>query len=430
MDINHDDIINFYDLAELANNWLEPVYDYSYLGSGLVMAWSNPSLDPNTRLGSGWSYTYGEDPDYTNVTVSVIAVTDNSVTGLGFGFEDIFGNKMLWQWDVPNPLPRNTRTQITINTALSGASAANPVATRYTEDVGFDITQVIRILATEWANQPERGTGAPSPNGNPMDLWNFWEDLVVIPNPNNPPPVYYKWRQPAQFVGDRGNFWGWDEISIDPNKPLLADDWCCTDNRPITDVHWWGSFPNRDPNLPGWLEPVPPPPPSQPTAFHIGIWTDTPGDPNGQDLTQFSHPNEMIFDQYVSSYDVNFVGYDRDPRDSNHPITDSCFKFSVDLDPNFVQDPNSNQIYWLSIAAVYNPYSEPEYVFGWKTRPHYFNDDAVRIESLTSNTWPPVTGDFYKDGTPLECPEYCSWDLAFELTTDVNDPNSCPCFRK
>jgi hypothetical protein len=176
-----------------------------------------------------------------------------------------------------------------------------------------------------------------------------------------------------------------------------------------------------------------PPYPIIPYAFHIGIWTDTPGDPNGQDLTQFSHPNEMIFEQYVDyySYSASFVGYDRDPRDPNLAIKDSCFKFSCNLDPNFVQDPNSNRIYWLSIAAVYDGnVIESDYVWGWKTRPHYYNDDAVRITAIQGGGWPPTLGSIYQSGQPLDCPKYCSWDMAFELTTDVNDPNSCPCFRR
>lgn len=54
-----------------------------------------------------------------------------------------------------------------------------------------------------------------------------------------------------------------------PGKPVvkhvLADDWFCVDKRPVTDIHWWGSFL-------GWSQGDRPP--EAPTAFHIGIWTD------------------------------------------------------------------------------------------------------------------------------------------------------------
>jgi hypothetical protein len=428
-DVDRNGSIEFTDFAYFALEWLEPSYDYSFLeGPGLVMAWGDYPPGPSESWSSGWQFIYTEDPDLSNVTITASVNPPGNINAVCLGMEDINKKRMMWQWSVPNPLPKGQYTMISINTALSGVSAATPTATGFTVDAGFDITQVQKLFATENSSGSLGTQQVPPPNQNVKKPWNYWKDLIIVPNPV-PVQMYYKWRQPAQFINNPGNFWGWDEISIDPNQPLLADDWCCTDDRPITDIHWWGSFPNKEPNQPGWFEPVMPPPPIGPIGFHIGIWTDSPGDPNGQDLTKFSHPDQMIFEQYCYTYDANFVGYDRDPNDANHPVTDACFKFSCDLDPNFVQDPNANNIYWLSIAAIYDG-NTPEYIWGWKTRPHYFNDDAVRITSVQSGIWPPTLGDIYQNGNPLECPKYCSWDLAFELTTDVNDANSCPCFRR
>ncbi len=437
LDYNGDGSISFPDFAQFALEWLQPSYDYSFLGGkGLVMAWGNLTEDPCTMLLSGWQYTCPNDPNYANVTITVTVCPYNA-DGVTFGLEDVNKKRMIWRWDVgapPKPLPYDQPTLITINTALDGVNAATPTATSFSCDPGFDITKVKKVLADEWG-QYLRAKRAPAPGRGTVRLWNDWQDLTVVPNPLVT-PIYFKWRQPAQFVKSQSYYWGWDEVSIEttePSRQLLADDWCCTDNQPITGIRWWGSFQNRDHNMPGWQMTVPPAGPGlAPVAFHIGIWSDTPGDPNGQDLTAYSHPNEVLFSQYCYQYDVNFVGFDRDPNKPNYPLTlkDSCFKFSCNLDPNFIQDPNTNRIYWLSIAAVYTPYSEPNYVWGWKTRPHYYNDDAVRIYSIVGGGWPPIQGSQYQSGQPLYCPKYCSWDLAFELITDQNNPDSCNCFRR
>jgi hypothetical protein len=76
-------------------------------------------------------------------------------------------------------------------------------------------------------------------------------------------------------------------------------------------------------------------------------------------------------------------------------------------------------VYWLSIAAVYDPQQVVQNPWGWKTRPHQFNDDAVRIQNAT--VWPPTIGSVFSTGIPIEL-QGVSWDLAFELTT--NEPKA------
>ena len=102
---------------------------------------------------------------------------------------------------------------------------------------------------------------------------------------------------------------------------------------------------------------------------------------------------------------------------------EACFQFTQLLSENewFQQEPNEDpdipHIYWLSIAAVYD--ETPSYPWGWKTRPHKFNDDAVRITG--ASLWPPAIGSVFNAGIPIEL-QGESWDLAFELTT--NEPKA------
>jgi len=73
----------------------------------------------------------------------------------------------------------------------------------------------------------------------------------------------------------------------------------------------------------------------------------------------------------------------------------------------FFQEPDST-IFWLSVAAVYNAFPD-SCIWGWKTREHYFNDDAVHIFKPAM----PDSGDVYEIGEPLPF----LWDMAFELFT-------------
>jgi hypothetical protein len=66
----------------------------------------------------------------------------------------------------------------------------------------------------------------------------------------------------------------------------------------------------------------------------------------------------------------------------------------------------------------------PEYLWGWKTRPRYYQDDAVWITSTQGGEWPPSVGSRWGGGSQIEYPQRYSWDLSFELVTnrDVNGP--------
>ncbi len=136
-----------------------------------------------------------------------------------------------------------------------------------------------------------------------------------------PPPEpgdYLKWSQPPVEIdptSEAGIYHGWDEQSIYGSAPILADDWLCGDKRPITDIHWWGSFL-------GWTR-SDQLPPVAPKVFHIGIWTDVPaaGEP-------FSHPGTLIWENYCENWAWDFAGYDKDPRTPQQPINDACFRFN------------------------------------------------------------------------------------------------------
>jgi hypothetical protein len=280
-----------------------------------------------------------------------------------------------------------------------------------------------------------------------------------------------KYAQPPTFSPDSPNqdcFWGWDESSVYGDAQIVADDFPCESDDPISDIHWWGSYTDWDGEEP---------PPVVPNRFHIGIWTDVPA---GVDLP-FSHPGVML-QEWIVDYGALFetpFGCDFHPEFMSSP--DTCFKyhFQIPREQWFFQEPDVCNIYWISIAAQYDVcacdadvddngtvdsadqlalqacfgsptppgceradincdgnvdvqdeaawlcrfgggtaeeccgVAQPEFEWGWKTREHVFMDDAIRIFLPTA----PVPGVNFFEGFPIETLDGLSWDMAFVLTT-------------
>ncbi len=150
----------------------------------------------------------------------------------------------------------------------------------------------------------------------------------------DPPMGQVKWSQPPVPDGTTYQgmpvYLGWDDPSVYPMGGWqdLADDWRCTDKRPVTDIHWWGSYV-------GWLAPVPDP--IRPIGFWFGIYADVP-DPDPLDPNNWSYPdvdpsypdpNDLLWSWQTSVWDEAFVGYDRDPL--NGQILDSTFQYNVTI---------------------------------------------------------------------------------------------------
>ncbi len=407
----------------------------------LIMAWGD-SNTPDTNYAAAWKFVYGEDPDLRNCTITLKVHPPQGMVYVSFGLKDTSNRMVTWSWNTPAAIPYATGNQfttITINTKniALGAAAPVPNATSFAASPGFDLSKVASFVINEtWHTSPGVFT-APPPGGSGKFYWNAWDSYSVTQNTGGGPGPggtatskwYIKWSQPPVAIDPNAEppvFVGWDELSDYNNPPIVADDWKCEDDRPVTDIHWWGSFL-------GWNQPHPPP--ILPKAFHIGIWTDFP-DPDPCDPLVFSYPDILVWENYCTNWVWNFAGFDESPREPNE--NDSCFQFTQLLnqdewfyqEPNDPCDPNGSRIYWLSIAAIYdiNDYGDPNfYPWGWKTREHFFNDDAVHITGVLNPNglpWPPhgpIVGSKWVAGDPIFYPNpEDSWDVAFELTT--NEP--------
>jgi hypothetical protein len=416
--------------------------------AGLVMGWG----DSDGNSTSAWVWDYKKDPDLSNCMINLVVTApqfgvNGQVTQVSFGLQNppnIGGPIRAWYWNCGAagsgaPITWGVPTRLTIDTTKTGVGAATPTASAYMNNPGFSLKLV------QWILLDENGTWVGGPNPVPAFgqfsfLWNYWHWILVSPKTTLSKEIYKKWSQPPVVIDSNHPpiLLGWNEYS-DFNDPcIVADDFNCTDDRPITDVHWWGSFL-------GWNDPWRPP--VLPLAFHLGIWTNVP-DSNVNDPTTFSHPGMLIWENYCDNYVWNFAGYDYDPRDDmaaagtitepcappkDYEPNEACFQFTQLLseDEWFWQEPDpcdpNGRVYWLSIAPIWDPCNPPTHKWGWKTRPRYFEDDAV---SMQPAPWHPpiVWGTTWAGGIPIQYPAYpdpdsLSWDMTFELTTNEPDPN-------
>lgn len=401
--------------------------DIAIEAPGLIMAWAYGKDElPEGNYASAWKYDYGVDPDISNstITVTVIPPSQSTINAISFAIQDINGNIRSWWWKVPGIIPYDVPTTVIINTAIPGIAAANPPATGYSSNPAFDITKAQLFLADENSNWIGGPLPIPPSGQQIPGLWNYWRDLIVLPNVEVNKGYHVKYSQPPFVLKESKLILGWDDrsvyhqlySSVGPVKPVIAaDDWLCKDARPVTDIHWWGSFI-------GWTRPYLPPAYMLPSRFHIGIWTDVPANAN-----TWSHPGRLIWENFCDSYAWNFAGYDKDPRGLIK--NEACFQFNQLLSQNewFYQKASPDgmpTVYWLSIAAIYDNVDSVRYPWGWKTRPRVFNDNAVRIyvvsDSTGINNWPPKVGYIWNEGNLVQGNDLTRhWDLSFELTTNM-----------
>jgi len=161
-------------------------------------------------------------------------------------------------------------------------------------------------------------------------------------------------------------------------RRLVADDWRCDTNTPVTAAVWWGSYIGY--NYAACQCPDIVAPPVKPDYFLLTIWSDVPANPDEPD--SYSHPGEKVWQYNAYHYDEVLVGYDKYCEHSQPgglpAACEPVFRYSVRLPKeNWFRQKDVNDIYWFSVVAVYDEAQEFNYPWGWTNHKHVFNDDAV-----------------------------------------------------
>jgi hypothetical protein len=242
------------------------------------------------------------------------------------------------------------------------------------------------------------------PSGKPLTAHTKWSQPPVEISPNSGEPRYC----------------GWDEMSWQHYPPpphsiwqIVADDFRCLGNMPITSIHWWGSHVDWDGN-----EPPASPPCTE--EWRIRFWSNAAADSN----VPYSRPEEILREIKISEQRVQVekAGIDESPRSQDY--RDTCFQYNVDLEPNEVfwqgdfNDLTEDNIFWISIEALDFNSVNPHH-WGWKTRPWHWMDDAVTMFVDSNATLGTVVDPCANQITPIKYMGE-SFDVSFELDTDPN----------
>ena len=323
-----------------------------------------------------------------------------------------YADQVIWKYEIP--IARS-------EAFIQQGDPCNPVI--YWLDISVDIDSSAAMPKFGWKTSSEHWNDDAVWSGDDGAHWNELRyppehpndyqsidlSFVIITGEKTPEDI--KWSQPPVPWEEEGVYVGWDEESHDKLPRMVADDFRCDSNKPVTAIRWWGSFDEwRDIELPDEL----------PESFYLTIWTDVPA---GVD-EDYSHPGHIIWDNDCSTYEIRYYGMEYDPN--LQTIDLAKFEFYQELDPcDYWRQPTDSGIYWLGIAAVYgDEIGDPYNPWGWETREHFFMDDAVRFLG-----WPqPDTTYPSTMFKPIKLYEE-TWDLSFELISKEKEPPPKPVIR-
>ncbi len=226
---------------------------------------------------------------------------------------------------------------------------------------------------------------------------------------------------------------GWDVracFGADGLQKVLADDFRCTSNGPITKITFWGSFQYDEYNYEAPFHGI--------TNIHLSIHNDIPAG----EIAEWSMPEipalwETDIDPYMppTGWEVSVtpeVPSMQGWYDPNHELVQTnnhmnYFRYEVTIPPEKAFVQTSNTIYWLDISVLTEGFN-----WGWKTSvsPH-FNDDGVWADLPVTNLmqWkelrdplePQISLDlaFVIDGEPPEEEAYDFGDLPDAYNTTL-----------
>lgn len=224
-----------------------------------------------------------------------------------------------------------------------------------------------------------------------------------------------KWAQPADMsMGENMSSFRILNETVPGMESLRADDFI-SDGRPITDIHWWGSYLGFLTNFPGPV--LIPPAPARPLYFTLKWYTDIPSNTfpgitwsmPGTELTNINISITNCHEVYYGTVTQMWKGADYYEHE---------FQYYVDL----IHTPwleESGTVYWVSIQAVLPTigWQQLHNGWGWKTTPpeNQWNDYSVISNASPAMPW--LEGHYPGNHPYYPNPGKC--DLAFELTTDV-----------
>jgi hypothetical protein len=211
---------------------------------------------------------------------------------------------------------------------------------------------------------------------------------------------YTKWIQ----LPDMTTEWGldlqsqWDPTDSEPDI-IKADDWQCLDGRPITDIHWWGSYLNN-------VE-------FEPDEFVILIYEDDDSDP------AFFRPGTLRADYHVPFANANQTPYGYDY------YQEAVYEYSFYLPEDQWFEQEQGAWYWISIVAV-TPEIGDTPIWGWHTGIPPYTEDGDSW-AVTGKVWQECGIPDIPEGNPFEWAVMPGYNMSFVFTT-IPEPGTLALF--
>jgi len=267
--------------------------------------------------------------------------------------------------------------------------------TNWGDNAVFNDLDALGDLTGPWQELLRPGTT------NSLDLaFELTTTTTNLPGPGTNIVVTNKWLQ----IPDASTS-GFDVRATVPK--ILADDFQCQLSGPITGITLWGSW------LDDYIAPQP--------CFCLGIWSDVPSQG-----TNFSRPGVPLWSNCFFAGDYSYFPYTNANETFFDPIglagasgllgpDTQIWQYNFNVPTNLAFVQTNGTIYWLSVTV--DCFDTNTFLFGWKTCPTNWNDDAVYghldASLLPLGDWRPLI----RPGTTSN-----SLDLAFSLTTIASDP--------
>ena len=385
--------------TNLTTLWLQqnPLNNNAYCADLAAIVSNNPSLTtleytPNSRPPTGLSASDGTYSDKVGITWNQQCNGPNYTSFYQvYRADSATGAKSaisLWQtttsFDDTSATAGNTYTYW----VQAATSDQGEYATDFSvPDTGyFGIEQTEPNLPSDWGDRPDKTWSQP-----PMEI-----------NPNiDSAPLFCGWSEPARSTERTGQKRQWR---------MDADDFRCPGPAPVTRMRWWGGYK-------AWGHPELPE--SQPDVWHIDFWANQIEDiPRNE-----AFPERIVWSLDIPAERVRFepVGLSEFPQQT----PTMCFVYEVELEPEewFGQAEfySNEDVFWISITAVYAADVEQVNMWGWLTRPHLWGNGAV-MPSLMGD-WPTYDerlfpGRIYPIENSAMCGQNQAYDLCFELQTE------------
>ena len=216
---------------------------------------------------------------------------------------------------------------------------------------------------------------------------------TMSPTPSRT-PVPWKWTQPPNTI-DGMPIVSCADIAPGAETAVVADDWICSDGKPIRGVKWWGGYPNYEPQNSSIL----PPPAQRPSKFILSWYSRSASEPYIP-MTLLAQEEVTVFTEIAAEVPMAHYG-------PNSYQYEHIYEYECSLATPWNQTQNS--MYFLQILAIFDS-ANHTYEWGWFASEYHSLEPAAKYWGESDGWVPLMWEDYHRLG-------YGPMGVAFDLIT-------------